>query len=240
MAERRLTVRFKVKDLVITEENQGAFIRVIGLTAPQPNPQCLYLEGPGDSGKTTLMVARGTDRDFMSQKRSMYCHAAEILLAIRLDNYSAEEHLADMGEVGLLFIDNLEGFLEDVPLGPQACKMLIETRKNAGLDTVVSARIPMKDFPDPDIKEALQGFEVVGIPSLSSEGRVLLARNMLVAFARSAGKVVNASPSALEAIANGIARDCGEIEPIIQRIVADAPEGRPLNIEKEDLRILLA
>ena len=230
-------MRFSIKDLVITDENARSFEQVIDLLEPHADQRLLFLEGPGDAGKTTLMVACGTSAWGGLGPGPMYCHAGEVMLALRLEGICwGEEHLSDIGEANPLFVDNIEGFLGDAPLGPAAFAALINARRAAGLDTVVASRLSAKELCDRGMSSSLDGFTVLPMPSLSQEGRAKLAYNFLTAFSKVAGKDIRIPDNMLDIMANHIADECAEIEFLAQRIVEKAPLG--ITVEIADLAAL--
>lgn len=139
-------MRFQISELVVTPENQETAKRLIGITQVHDCPELLYLTGPADSGKSVFLEARGTEKDLLSTKKAMYCHASEILTMLSIGNENADNFLNRVGEVDVLLIDDVEDFLKNEAVGAQACKLLINSRAKQGLDAVVASRVPLSEL----------------------------------------------------------------------------------------------
>lgn len=180
-------MRFQITELVVTHENEATAKRLIEITQAHDAPEFLYLAGPASSGKSTYMEARGTEKDLLSTKKAVYCHATEILAMLNIDSENAYNFLDRIGEVDVLLIDDVDGFLENDAVGAQACRLLIESRVKQGLDTVVSSRKSLSE-QDERLQSALSCFTEIYMPPLNEEGAIRLARSYADHFVRLKGK----------------------------------------------------
>ena len=180
-------MRFQISELVVTPENQETAKRLIGITQVHDCPELLYLTGPAASGKSVFLEARGTEKDLLSTKKVMYCHASEILAMLSIGNENADNFLNRVGEVDVLLIDDVEDFLKNEAVGAQACKLLIESRGKQGLDTVVASRTPLFELDD-CLKNVFSSFEEISMTPLDEEGAAALAKSYADHFARAKGK----------------------------------------------------
>lgn len=180
-------MRFQVSELVVAPENQETAKRLIGITQVHDCPELLYLTGPANSGKSVFLEASGTEKDLLSTKKVMYCHASEILAMLSIGNENADNFLNRVGEVDVLLIDDVEDFLKNEAVGAQACKLLIESRGKQGLDTVVASRIPLLEL-DGHLRSVFSNFEEIIMAPLNEEGAAALAKSYANHFTRAKDK----------------------------------------------------
>ena len=162
---------------VQTEGNRAAYRRIAAITQTHDEPERLFLVGPAQSGKTTLVRARQLDKDLLSKKRVLYRPCAELAEAMRANVYDG--YLQDLGEHEVLFLDDFEGFYEDEELGPKMCELLMRERARLGLDTVITASKPLASFGLSLFGDALDGFEEVQIEPLDREGMLEFVRGLV-------------------------------------------------------------
>lgn len=160
-------MKCKVNELVIPENNRDQYNKVIGLMQRSDRPRFYYLAGPSGSGKTTLMSSVSAELHHLTGE-SIYTHPSEILMALTVENPYFEERLDAIGTSSLLFIDDIEDFLENKQLGPRALRLLVSARKMHGLDTVLASKYSIDFFTEQCIKDALEGFEVIELIPLNA------------------------------------------------------------------------
>lgn len=155
-------------EFVQTEGNREAYCRIAAITQKHDAPERLFVVGPEQSGKTTLVRARQIDKDLLSDKRVLYRPCSELAEAMRANVYDG--YLQDLGEFEVLFLDDFEGFYEDEELGPKMCELLLKERDRLGLDTVITAAKPLSSFDLAPFGDALDGFEEIAMEPLDREG----------------------------------------------------------------------
>lgn len=163
-------------EIVITEGNRDAFETILAIGSEHESPVQLYVWGPVGSGKTTVLRARGREKDLLSTQRIISCHAGEIIAILR--SGVNEEFLDKIGEVDILLIDGFEQFLQEGEVGTQVCTLLLTHRSEAGLHTVLASDIPPSEIENEGIKHALEGFTVVEVSPLDEEGLTELAHRI--------------------------------------------------------------
>ena len=227
-------MKFPVSELVITSDNEETAKRLINVTQVHDCPELLYLSGPASSGKSTFMEARGTDKDLLSTKRALYCHAAEIMAMLSIDNENADNFLNRVGEVEVLLIDDVEDFLKN-DVGAQACKLLIDNRTKQGLDTVVASRISLSEL-DGRLQSILSGFEEISLAPLDEKGAAVLAKTYADHFTRAKGEE-NVNAMADETFSYLGKRFCDSLKDMASAVeylvvVAELPKGELVFPEK--------
>ena len=198
-------------DVVITEGN-AAFRTVMGALAAEA-PVRLVVCGPAGSGKTTVLQARGRERDLLSERKALYVHAQEILAAIDLEiNDSLLESVA---EVGLLCLDGLDTLAAEGPRGFQMARLLIDERNRRGLSTVAAFDGATADLDVAAFEGALDGFEVAEVRPLDAEGLAEFGRRMAERFGAQEGAAV-LSDEALAYLAADFAGSADELRNAVR------------------------
>lgn len=236
-------MRLQIAELVITPENEDTIQRIVNVTQKHEQPEQLYLVGPANSGKSTLMEARGTEKDLLSTKKAVYCHASEILAMLTIENENADNFLNRIGEVEVLFIDDVEDFLSNESMGAQACGLLIESRAKQGLDTVVSAHTPLSELDD-SLRKVFSGFQELRLPALNEKGACELAKAYVKYLVRTKGesKVVNElSPEAFEYLGKKFCHSLKDMAPAMEFLltVAEVPTGQSISAETAHMLLSL-
>lgn len=161
--------------------NRDAYLRVAAITQKHDRPERLFLVGPEQSGKTSLVRARQLDKDLLSDKRVLYRPCAELAEAMRANVYDG--YLEDLGTFEVLFLDDFEGFYEDPELGPKMCELLLKERDRLGLDTVITAKCPLASFDLALFGGALEGFEEIAMEPLDREGMLRFVQGLAEDYA---------------------------------------------------------
>lgn len=162
--------------LVKTDGNREAFDRIINITQTHEKPEKLFLVGPEQSGKTTVIRARQLDKDLLSTKRVLYRPCAELAEAMRANVYDG--FFEDLGTFEVLCLDDFDGFYEDMELGPKLCQLMLQERNRHGLDTVITSRKPLSEFDLTPFEGALDGFEEIQIEALEGDGLVAYVKGL--------------------------------------------------------------
>ena len=203
-------MRMPLDELVKTDGNREAFDRVIDITEKHDKPEKLFLVGPKESGKTTLLRARQLDKDLLSTKRVLYRPCAELPEAMRAEVYDG--FFEDLGTYEVLFLDDFEGFFEDAELGPMMCKLLLGERAQHGLDTVITSTKPLSEYDLSEFGGMLDDFEEVSIEALDADGLVTYVQGLVEDYTEE-GKSPVLAPEAIEYIA----RDLGQTPTMIRK-----------------------
>ena len=173
-------------DIVMTEGN-AAFQEVMGALAAEA-PVRLVLCGPAGSGKTTVLQARGRERDLLSERKALYAHAQEIKAAIDLE--INESLLEQVAEVDLLCLDGLDTLVAEGPRGCQVAQLLIDERNRRGLATVVAFDGAAADLDRAAFGGALDDFTVAEVAPLDAAGLAEFGRRMAERFGAEEGAAV--------------------------------------------------
>lgn len=198
---------------VKTDGNREAFDRIANITQSHEKPEKLFLVGPEQSGKTTLVRARQLDRDLLSTKRVLYRPCAELPEAMRANVYGG--FFEDLGTHEVLFLDDFDGFYKDEEMGPKLCQLLLAERERRGLDTVITSREPLSAYDLTLFEGMLDDFEEIAMDALDAEGLEAYVSELAGAYAEEGKSPVLSS----EAIAY-IAHDLGEKPDMMRKAVS--------------------
>ncbi|MEE0146295.1 MAG: hypothetical protein UEP80_07990, partial [Senegalimassilia anaerobia] len=80
-------MRMPLDEFVKTDGNREAFERIANITQPHDKPEKIFLVGPKESGKTTLVRGRQLDKDLLSTKKVLYRPCSELPEAMRAEVY---------------------------------------------------------------------------------------------------------------------------------------------------------
>lgn len=235
-------MRFKTNEIVVSQENKATIERILNVTQPHDTPELLYVCGPANSGKSTILDARGNEKDLLSTKRALYCHSAEILITLGIDNDNAFDFLTKIGGIEVLLIDDIEGFLKKKGLGSEACRLLIKNRTQYGLDTVVAARTPFAML-DENLQKALAGFEEIDLAPLDEEACISLAKSYALHFTHIKGDqhTNQLSEDTFAFLGHKFWQNPHQLEPAVEFLVtvADFPEGVVVDAQSAEEAISL-
>lgn len=198
---------------VKTDGNCEAFDRIVSLTQPHDKPEMLFLVGPEQSGKTTLVRARQLDKDLLSTKRVLYRPCAELAKAMRANVYDG--FFEDLGTHEVLLLDDFDGFFEDEEIGPKLCQLLLAERERHGLDAVITSRKPLAAYDLSLFGGVFDKFEEITMDELDADGLEIYVTELVGAYAEEGKSPVLSS----EAISY-IARDLGEKPDMMRKAVS--------------------
>ena len=162
-------------EIVITDGNREAFERIWHITDAHEGMVSLFIWGPSGSGKSTIAHARGRERDLLSTRRVISCHAAE--LRASLESGVNDGFLDAVGEADALILDGFESLFCD-GVGQELARLLLTERNRRGLDTVVISDVALFDLDLADARDALVGYEIIEVEPLDEEGFELFAHRV--------------------------------------------------------------
>lgn len=144
-------------EFIVTDENRAVYDRVINVTQAD-KPEYLFVYGPHASGKTLLVRERGRERDLLSTKSVMFCHALELASMFNLGELG-EAFLERAGSSDILLIDGFESFCEGDGLTRELGALLLAERNRLNLSTLVFSGVPYDEISDGLLMEQLGGYE---------------------------------------------------------------------------------
>ena len=173
-------------------------------------PEKIFLVGPKESGKTTLVRGRQLDKDLLSTKKVLYRPCSELPEAMRAEVYDG--YFEDLGTYEVLFLDDFEGFFDDPEMGPMMCKLLLGERLKRRLDTVITSTKPLSEYDLSDFGGMLGDFEEVTMEALDDAGLEEYVRGLVEDYTEE-GKSPVLSPEAIAYIAH----DLGQTPTMIRK-----------------------
>ncbi len=215
-------MRTALDDIVITDGNREAYETILALTQDHDEPVKMFVYGPIGAGKSTIVQARGRTKDMLSKRKVMFCNAAELVLAVTLEEVS-DEYLEKVGSADVLLIDGFEDFFKNLPTGPLLCRLLITERNKHGFDTVLFSDLPLSEFDLSALEGVLDDFVQVSVEPLDADGFVLLAHNVQATLRE--GKEDTApllADDALEYLARDYAEKGDDIRNALRYLIAVA------------------
>ena len=209
---------------VVTDANKELCNRVMGVTQ-RPEQTLLFVYGPARSGKTTLVHARGRERDLLSDKEVVFCHADELVSFFNLGEVG-EQFLERIGMAEVVLLDGFEHFFDGNDIALQLGKLLVSARTKAGLDTLVFSAVPFDELDIAALVGALDGFEKWELVPLGEEDYIDLARSTYERERKNthgAQRSTELSDDAIEYIATHHCEDLDEMKSAIRYLVTVAP-----------------
>lgn len=158
-----------IDEFIVSDENRELFDRVMSVTqADQPVRMLVY--GPPASGKTTLARARGRERDLLSTKNVMLCHAGELMSFLNLGEVG-EDFLERAGTADVMLLDGFEYFFACDEIAVELCRLLLAERNRCALSTIAFSNVPFEELTnDSPIETTLESYERWCLTPLDSEG----------------------------------------------------------------------
>lgn len=222
-----------IDEIVITEGNREAYETVLAITQEHDEPVRMFIYGPVGSGKSTVLQARGREKDLLSKKKTLFCNAAELMLAVTLEDFS-EDYLTQAGTVDVLLIDGFEDFFtkNGGELGPELCKLLLQERNRQGLETVLFSNVPLEEVDASKLGGVLDDYRMVPVEPLDAAGRLELARRIMNSLRTDDAKPI-VTEEALEYIAGPFAQEVGDIRNALRYLIAVAgfEEGTTITLD---------
>jgi len=213
-----------IGSFVVIDANKELCDRVMHVTQ-NPAQTLMFVYGPARSGKTTLVQARGRERDLLSEKEVVFCHADELVSFFNLGEVG-EQFLERIGMAEVVLLDGFERFFDDNELGLQLCKLLISARTKAGLDTLVFSAVPYDELDIAALDGALDGFEKWELVPLSAENYLDLVRTTYereFKTAQGAQRKTALTDDAIAYIAEHHTENLDEMKSAIRYLVTVAP-----------------
>lgn len=212
-----------IDEFVVADENRELFERVMKVTqATEPVRMMVY--GPAGSGKTSLVQARGRERDLLSDKEVMFCHGEELVSFFNIGEVG-EQFLMRAGSADVLLIDGFETFFGGEEVASQLCKLLVKERNRLHLSTLVFSGVPFDELDLSVMEGAFDGYDRWEMVPLDDEGRVKCAHAAYEAARRGArnGQVAaHLTDETLEYLAKERGGDLGEMKMAIKFLTTAA------------------
>ena len=211
-----------IDEIVITDGNREAFETVLEITADHDEPVRMFVWGPVGSGKSTVLQARGREKDLLSKKGVMFCNAAELMLAVTLEDVS-EDYLNKAGSIEVLLIDGFEDFFSKNggEFGPELCRLLLGERNRLGLETVLFSNVALDEVDVSKLGDALDGYRIVAVELLDEAGRLEFAHKVMDSLRTDEAKPI-VTDEGLEYIAGPFAQEVGDIRNALRYLIAVA------------------
>lgn len=213
-----------VDEFVATEENSELFERVMHVTRAE-EPVRMFVYGPSGSGKSTLAQTRGRERDLLSDKDVMFCHAEELVSFFNLGNVG-ERFLERAGTADVLLLDGFDRFLDGDAVRAELATLLLRERNRQDLSTIVFSALSLADIPFSSVADELSQFERWRLAPLDEGGRMQLAHavhDALHATARGSQRANRLSEEALEYVATTREGNLPEMKSVLRFLVTEAP-----------------
>lgn len=160
-------------EFVVSDENRELCDLVIGVTQAD-TPVNMLVYGPHGAGKTALAQARGRERDLLSRKTVMFCHADEMMSFLELGDIG-DSFLERAGSADIVLIDGFDRFFSAGDVGARLCALLIAERHRLGLSTIAFSSVKPDELPLHELEPAISGYSIWSMAPLDEEGRVKLA-----------------------------------------------------------------
>lgn len=236
--KRRLIVRGPLDDIVLTPGNREAFELVIGITQCEETPINMYMHGPAGSGKTTVLRARGRERDLLSKRRVMFTHAAELISAVTFG--ANDKVLEDAGSVDILLVDSLDDFFKDDEVGSELLSLLLKERKRLGLSTIIAGRYPLEKYDLSKFDGVFNDYKVFSVEILDKDGLVSFAKKTQDKCRDDKDNAPFLTDDALSYIALTFSSSLRDIENAVRYLITAADLRAGISIDASEACRLLA
>ncbi len=224
-------------EIVITEGNREAFESILTIGRNEDAPRRLFVWGPVGSGKSSVVQARGRERDLLSTRQIISCHGQEIIAILK--SGVNDEFLNKIGEVDILLLDGFESLFDD-EVGVEVARLLLAARNQKGLETVVVSDVPSTDLDVESLKGALDGFTEIEVKPLDNDGRVDFARKIQASMRRGNDKAPSLDEDALRYIAIDFSQSPGDIRNAITFLLRETEQSDGAVIGLEEAVKLLS
>lgn len=224
-------------EMVITDGNREAFEAILSIGRDASGARRLFVWGPKGSGKSTVASARGREKDLLSTKRIISCHAQEI--AAVLKSGVNEGFLDEIGDVDILLIDGFDTFFTGDALGSEIARLLLSARNARGLATVVISDAPRSALDAAALGEALDGYEELEVRPLDADGLVAFAKRLQEGLVKGRDDAPVLTDDALRFIALDFAQSPDDIRNAVRFLLTKTEEAPGSLISAERAQELL-
>lgn len=224
-------------EIVITDGNRQAFETILSIGREHEGFVELFVWGPPGTGKSTVVHARGRERDLLAPRRIVSCHAGEIVAV--LQSGANDEFLNRIGEADVLLLDGVDRFVDAGELGAEICRLLLAQRKRAGLDTVAVSDVPLEEIASEKIREALADFSAVEVKPLDAQGLRQFAERIQNSFVGKSADIAHLNDDVLDFIAQDFAQDAADVRNALRFLFTEISEEERGAITREKVAELL-
>lgn len=224
-------------EIVVTDGNRQAFETILSIGKEHEGVIELFVWGPSGTGKSTVLNARGRQRDLLSSRRIVSCHAGEVVAV--LQSGVNDDFLNRIGEADALLLDGVDRFADEGELGPEACRLLLDQRRRAGLDTIVTSDVPLEDIASEKIREALADYPVVEVEPLDAQGLRQLAGRIQDSLAGKSEGAVHLDDDVFDFIALDFAQNAADVRNALRFLLTEVPEEERGSITRDKAAELL-
>lgn len=193
--------------------------------------------GPAGCGKSTVLQARGRERDLLASKSAAYAHGQEIAAAINLD--INEGFLEKVAEVDVLYFDGLNDLSADGGTGADIVRLLLAERDRRGLSTVAAFDGTEEQLRASVLGDALAGYELIAVGPLDDEGKEEFARRMAERF-KASEDGPKLTDDALAYLARDFAEDAQSVRNAVRFLLASGRFAAGEEIDRADAQAALA
>lgn len=224
-------------EMVITDGNREAFEAILSIGRDAAGSRKLFVWGPKGSGKSSVASARGREKDLLSTRRIVSCHAQEIVAVLK--SGVNEGFLDEIGDVDALLIDGFETFFNGDEVGPELVRLLLGARNARGLDTVVISDVPRSSLDEGLLGDALEGYREIEVEKLDEVGLCALAHRLQDSIRASRDELPLLSDETLRFIALDFAKDPDDIRNAVRFLLTKTEEAPASSISVERAQELL-
>lgn len=224
-------------EIVVTEGNQRAFDAILSIGRTEGEPRKLFIWGPKGSGKSTVASARGREKDLLSTRRIISCHAQEILAIIK--SGINDEFLNEIGEEGILLLDGFDTLFDGDEIGSELGKLLLQERNRNGLSTVVISDMALEHLDTTLLDGVLDDYEQIEVQPLDAAGLQEFAEKIYVSLRNHNDAAPVIAPDALTYIALEFAQEPKDIQNALTFLLTKEGDQTESTLTKDVVKTLL-
>lgn len=168
--------------------NAKAVRALESLSGLRPIPLKLYIEGPRDAGKSTLVRSWAADAERGGAGEAVFaCSGADIAMALQFE--ADGTFFEKLGATPILLVDDL-GPLLQTEKGDQLLSLMLAERDRLRLNTVVTSRTPVAECDLEESGVALSSFEAAHMEPLDDAGKREFVRRVAAEYGTDASPVL--------------------------------------------------